>query len=506
MLLNLKSAMNSEAEIQAWMVEKARSRQLSNLIVWGCEPADAELRAAVQDRGSAPYVHSHTVQGARRILDALIEPEFLYAEKNVSPSRPAKLLPDLVLRDVVSGAFIVIELKRERTAARQFATELLAYANCLRVTHPGAAVFLVPVSTSWRPLEKHAVAQMMQGRLPVLPLEIVDVSNQPLLRVRSDLLVSDNAMHNPASALIAETKTFLISRPQQPGVSGATINQLTHALRDVAHRAEKETASGFALAWHVAGHDSLFVSVAVSDPCHTSEQPFDGKEPTDRHVSEEEFDRALSNDDWEFRDDAATRLLLGTELGVGIPSYSSEWEGPRHTLEARLLKENADVWGFEGFGELGAQLHCRRALQRNVFAPLLPDLITFSPWHPVTWLPVLDSVIVDGPQDDANSAAARALRAGKVLGSTIQDCRRLGVRRFRRGASEARVLAACADLAVLTRKPAQPFVQQVAANSIYFVPPEQWWGLVQITHELLRTAGEGLGEAFEHGYRRAGKG
>jgi hypothetical protein len=392
---------------------------------------------------------------------------------------------------------VVIELKRDRAAAREFATELLAYADCLRRQQPRASVFLVAVSTSWRPLETHALAQLQEGRFPVLPLQFEEGRHGSRLRVRTDLLVHepyDGRIHS--DALLVETKTFL------DPARGRRWNQAAHVLRDISHGAAQGTASGFALAWRVSS-DAVLVSMAVHDPSHDPQLPH-GPMSSDDAPTGEDLDRAFLNNPWHFGDDTATRLLLDAQLGVGIESYSSESEGTWKQLESRLLREDAEVLGFEAFGDFGDRVRRWLASDRDRFAPMVADLTAFPPWHPLTWLPLLDSLVHAGETENSVPLKDRASRIGEAIARFTYRPPFGSACHFGRGAAQARFLAAWEEIKSLTGKPIPPLVHVVSGAEIWFGSQEVRDEAVGLAFSRVRELGEMVGAAFLAGAQRAG--
>jgi hypothetical protein len=489
--------MRPESAIQKWMVERARSGSLIELIEFGGTPLDVEIEESVSYRSRLKPSHPRKAHDAVRVLQSLVEPEFLCADENISDLPGVSLKPDLLLRDVIGGAFVVIELKRDRAAAREFATELLAYADCLRRQHPRASVFLVAVSTSWRPLETHATAQLQAGRFPVLPLQFEEGSHGPRLRVRTDLLAHepyDGRIHS--DALLVETKTFL-----DPG-RGRRWNQAAHMLRHISHGAAQGTASGFALAWQVSS-DAVLVSIAVHDPSHEPQLPH-GPMSSDDAPTEEDLDRAFLNNPWHFGDDTATRLLLEAQLGLGMESYSSESEGTWKQLEARLQREDAQVLGFEAFGDFGDRMRRWLASDRDRFAPMVADLTAFPPWHPLTWLPLLDSLVHAGEAENSAPLIDRATLIGEAIAKFTCQPPNGSISHFGRGAAQARFLAAWEEIKSLTGKAIPPLVHVVNGAEIQFGPRHVRYEAFDLAFCRIRERGEELGAAFVAGAQRAG--
>ncbi len=418
--------MRLEREIQDWIVGLARARTLSSVLRYGKDPLSQEMEALVHgfgpDSGLSPSRH-RSVHEACRVLKSLIEPRFSGANKNISDVRGEQLLPDLVLEDEISSAFVVVELKRCRKAAREFATELLAYAHCLTRQHPGSQVFLVLVSASWAPLEQHAISEMARRNIPVLPLEYRDVEEgetTQTLRVRSDLLPVANVEPFPPSALLVDTKTFLMpAHWRLPMGQAPWLNRIEHAVAGLVREAEKAGSSGFVIVWfhphekpyHAPDEPELrlYVSMAVRNPCRPdmtrmSKQPLKG----------DPF--AGANSFYPLTDDTAVRLLLGLEVGGGVRSYSSESEGTWSQLHARLEDENAFIVRFDSFGEIGDQVSNWRTHKRYMANGVIPDITILPSWHPLTWLSALESLIESTDQEEEDAVAWHAYHRGQHLG------------------------------------------------------------------------------------------
>lgn len=257
--------MRLEREIQDWIVQLAGNSHglggsdFSSVLRYDNSPLSQEMRAWVErfglDGALAPTRH-RSVHAACRVLRSLVEPRFRRADTNISETPGQILKPDLVLEDEISGAFVIVELKRSRKAAREFATELLAYANCLVQQHQGSQVFLVLVSTSWAPLEQLAFAELAQRHIPVLALEYREEDpgeSTPTLWVRSDLLPGASVGPFPAHALLVDTKVFWLPASwwRWSPSPALWMNRIEHAVAALIREAERGHASGFVIVWHL---------------------------------------------------------------------------------------------------------------------------------------------------------------------------------------------------------------------------------------------------------------
>lgn len=423
--------MRPEKEIQSWLEELVKEVRpgaptLCSVLRYDDSPLSVQMRACVNyTRSPEDFdVPNHrSVQQACRVLRALVEPRFRSADKNISQTPGVTLKPDLVLEDVISGALVLIELKRERTAARQFATELLAYANYLINQHPGSKIFVILVSTTWTALERLAFAELAHGPHPALALEYREegqLNTSPTLWVRSDLLPVANVAPFHARALEVHTKTFFLPAhwDRWAAKTAPWLNRMEHAVAALVRSAEKERTSGFVLIWShphelpSQGHEGatvhLYVSMAVRNPCRVQELPeFDNDEAA--------LDFAWSNDEEVLSNDAAVRHLLRFELDPHLRSYSSEHEGSWDDLQARLEREGASVQHFAAFGEIGDHIAAWRTHQRRALYPLIPDITAFPAWHPLTWLLPLESLIDSRDQENGDPLAWHGFHCGKDL-------------------------------------------------------------------------------------------
>lgn len=423
------NAMKLEREIQDWVVQLASINRrhgesdFSTVLRYDSSPLSQEMKAIVEGfgfKGTLASSRHRSVHQACRVLRSLVEPRFWSADKNISKTPGQILKPDLVLEDEISGAFVIVELKRSRKAAREFATELLAYANCLIQQHQGSQVFLVLVSTSWAPLERLAFAELALRHIPVLALEYREEGGDertPTLWVRSDLLPVAGVEPFPAHALLVDTKVFLL--PVKWSSAESWINRIEHTVTALTREAEKERASGFVIVWNLphevpsqSGNKTevrVFVSMAVRNPCRPQKFP-------DFQNEQESIDFAWSNSVETLTDDTAVRLLLDLKFGEDVQYFSSENEGTWNDLCGRLEREDACIQRFYGFGEIGYQVDRWCSQKRYALRPVILDITLFPSWHPLTWLQALESLIVPDEQEDEDQLAWHAFRRGEELG------------------------------------------------------------------------------------------
>ncbi|TDP78640.1 hypothetical protein EV672_1227 [Aquabacterium commune] len=423
--------MRLEREIQDWIVQLVDENgwsggsNLYSVLRYDSSPLSQEMKAQVERFDVAALAPSRhrAVPEACRVLRSLVEPRLLSSDTNIAVIPGQTLKPDLVLEDVISGAYVIVELKRSKKAAREFATELLAYANCLIQQRPGSTVFLVLVSTSWAPLEQFAFAELARRNIPVLALEYREEppgEGSPTLWVRSDLLPIASVNSFPSNALLVDTKVFWLPQSWQLGWSNSApwMNRIEHAVGALVREAEQGHASGFVLIWYLP-HEvpsqvgnrpevRVFVSVAIRNPSHS-------KAYDEFNDEQESRDFTRPHDPYASIDDTAVRLLLNLELGRGVQSFSSESEGTWDDLRARLERENACILRFDGFGEIGYQVSRWRTQKRYSLHPLVPDITVLPAWHPLTWLAALESLIDLGEQEDGDSLAWHAFRLGEGL-------------------------------------------------------------------------------------------
>lgn len=248
----------------------------------------------------------------------------------------------------------------------------------------------------------------------------------------------------PAHSLLVDTKVFWLPANwwRRFSIVGAWMNRVGHAVAALIREAERGRSSGFVIVWHLpdevpsqGGNRSevrLFVSMAVRNPCRPQEFP-------DFKDEEGIFAFAGSNSFEVLTDDTAVRLLLDLKLGENVPHFSSESEGTWDDLQARLERENVSILCFDGFGEIGDQVSKWRMQKCHALRPLVPDITAFPSWHPLTWLPALESLIDSGDQEDGDPLAWHAFHRGENLSkfSAFILARREG-RHFGQSAAQAR--------------------------------------------------------------------
>ncbi|MBB5369330.1 MULTISPECIES: hypothetical protein [unclassified Janthinobacterium] len=447
--------MTKESEIQSWIVQLTDNRQnfvvsdLYSVLRYEKSSLGQEMKCEVEQYGRVAGLSRFRHRSAReacRVLKSLFEPRFKSANINISNVTGMVLKPDLVLEDEISGAFIIVELKRSKKAAREFGTELLAYTNCLSQQHPGSQVFLVLISTSLAPLEKHAIAELAHRHIPVLVLEYRDPDVEectPTLLVRSDLLPSASVQTFPETALSVDTKVFFLPPNWDLREHICCLhNHVEHAIVGLVREAERGRASGFVIVWYLLDEvqrylahgleTRLFVSMAIRNPCRPQEFPV-------FKTAKEREQFARSNTFTELTDDTAVRLLRTLEIGENFDSYSSESEGTWANFQARLESDSAHILRFDSFGEIGDHVNRWRTEKRYTLRPVISDTTSFSAWHPLTWLPALESLIDSSDQEDGDPLAWHAFQRGKDLNEFRRRSHRRGVndRHFGRAAADA---------------------------------------------------------------------
>ncbi|MEN5139295.1 hypothetical protein [Pseudomonas juntendi] len=377
------------------------------------------------------------VREACRVLKSLIAPRFYSADENIGTSSDI-LRPDIILEDEISGAFVVIEIKRSKKAAREYATELLAYAEALSRQHKGAQVFFIVISASWSTLERHAFAKLVGWGVPCVALEYREEcagEDCQTLWVRSELLIEEDVLSFPPEALRVETKVFWLP---DSWLNTNVVNLIVHAVSGLLREAEKTRMSGFVLVWwHPAekpdqSQTRLYVSIAVRNSIRQQKIP-------DFESEDDAFELAMFNTSSELYDDTAIRLFLHLELVKDLQCYSSEYEGLWKDLKKRLHKEGANIFSFDAFGGIGDYIGDWRKLNRFALQPVVPDTTLLATWHPLTWLTPLESLINAENEDDSDSAVT-AFRLGSELGALMQKSKqqaKLTVRNFGWGSAQA---------------------------------------------------------------------
>lgn len=493
--------MISEAEIQTWMENLLHSEKFARALRYGTGPVDQELQSAAKN-GASRYGHNRIVHGACRVLQSFIEPHFQSANRNIAEEADVILKPDLLLQDVISGAFVIVEIKRSSGAARQGPTELLAYANGLRKLRPGAQIFFVLISTSWRPLETHALAQLLEGKFPVLPLEYREHETEPTLLVRADLLRSTRARLSE-DRLLAYTKAVEV--PNELRARAVALAE--SAVEDLIRRAAHETAGGVVLAWRTSvDQTTIYISVAVHDPWSEC----DSSRPSDAGIltvasTDDDLDRAFANSSYEYDDDTAFRLLSSIKFTVDDTRYP-ESEGSWEILQKRLVADRAEVISSGFFGEIADRISSWIQSNRADFDPLVRDWNYFDRRHPLAWLPALDSLFLEDAQE-SDEPAMRAFRCGKAYGNFElinagwQCSRRPG--HFGRTEAEARFLAAWREMRFLTNEPLRTLTVGVSPKQLFLRQRDwaRWNDAVSEAYVYLNKRDNAAGFCFILGYQ-----
>jgi hypothetical protein len=425
--------MELEREIQKWLAKMAGkgkasgNGELYSAIRYDDSKLGQEMKDQVEGYGSrgglAPDRH-RAVHEACRVLNSFKEPRFRSADTNISTIPKKILKPDLILEDEISGALIIVELKRSASAAREFATELLAYTNSLKDQYPGSQIFLVLISTSLAPLEQHALAQLIDWHIPTLALEYKEACSPdyvPTLWVRADLLPLRSERTFLPKALIVDTKVFWLPY----GWSKTTwVSKIRHAAQGVVREAERSWASGFLIIWwqedeipdwsRRAPQTRLFVSMAIRNPCRPQvrRKPRSGRQ---------DLEYGWSNIHTELTDDTAIRLLSKFDLGPDIEAYPPEYEGIWDKLSARLCDDDALILSFDGFGEIGDTVNNWRTDKRYSLSPLIENFTELPAWHALTWLPALESLIDRAAKDEDDSVSWDAFRRGRDLACLLKE-------------------------------------------------------------------------------------
>ncbi|MEG0858499.1 MAG: hypothetical protein RSG92_04205 [Pseudomonas sp.] len=501
-------AVKLEREIQQWLEtlggkeSHSGSGDLYSVIRYSGDPLSKEMMAEVEgDRreGLSPG-RGRATREACRVLRSLYAPRFYSANTNISSNAGEVLKPDLVLEDEISSAFVIVEIKRSRQAAREFATELLAYKNCLCQRHPGSNVFFILVSTSWAPLEQHAFDQLTKLDIPTLPLEYRAASlNEPneTLWVRSDLFPSAQAQKFQPEMLQVETKVFSLPKNWFQGSSWN--NQVDRALNKLSRDAQRGRVSGFMAVWSNRWERSsreggrLYFSMAVRNAYRPQEIP------VFRSLEEEEA-FAWSNTYSALFDDAAIRHLSDLELAKDTSCDSPESEGTWDHLQNRLNTEETLIWRFVSFGDIGDHINDWRDHQRYSLAPIIPDTANLPSWHPITWLPVLDTLIDRNRGEEEDTMQWRAFHTGTALGKlgTFRFEPR-PLRHFAWGGAQARFLCTWNDLLALLPEKARFYPNIFSLHYCSFNVLE-WQKAVDFALDFMREKGDLASYCFILGF------
>lgn len=90
----------------------------------------------------------------RDAINALVDPEIIVENNNISSREGYILRPDFVLKSDVSGCLFIVELKNSSSATRQAGTEISAYSATIQETNslmPQGNIITIIVSTEWPP-------------------------------------------------------------------------------------------------------------------------------------------------------------------------------------------------------------------------------------------------------------------------------------------------------------------------------------------------------------------
>lgn len=131
----------TEASMQLWMRGVVRNPgSLQKIIL----PIEASF--------ASPSNECAIIKSYQDALNALIDPEIVYENQNISTRSGHVLRPDFVLFSRESGCFFVVELKNNIAATRQAGTEIGAYSAAIRETYPnmaGGNIIVILVSMEW---------------------------------------------------------------------------------------------------------------------------------------------------------------------------------------------------------------------------------------------------------------------------------------------------------------------------------------------------------------------
>lgn len=435
--------LRKEAEIQEWLESllhpNGRRLGMDNVLRFDASPLGLDMRAA--STGFTPKKLDHSYGRAAheslRVLCGLLhDPTLRSADTNIWPDSTQVLRPDLVLQETYGGAFIVVEIKRSKETARQFATEMLAYTNHLTLSKDaeGGKVFLVLISSSWATLERHAFDQLLHWNIPCLPLQYQednDESATPSLLLRCDLLERPPPTPFPSSQLVFDARVFFLPQSwQRRPNAGQVANRAIHAIAHLAREAEQSHVSGFIIAAYdqkrcdppvkdatPSSRLFIFMGVRNHNAAGTYVSPLPTSTPNRAMSIKEELGLAFTraHDPFFPYDDTATRLLHRLDP---YPEFATESVGAAGTwsqLENRLVDEGFNILCFEAFGPLADGVQRWRTKQRFSLAPLVPDITSFPEWHPVTWVPAVDELIDTSQTNGPNADLWRAYRQGLDL-------------------------------------------------------------------------------------------
>lgn len=206
------------------------------------------------------------------------------------------------------------------------------------------------------------------------------------------------------------------------------INRVEHIVKVLTNRAWSARHSGFVMVWNIESTKQLFVSVASCSPYPVD--MFDYEEIADEVTRSPEQEALVPQklaSAWmerleRYSDSVSYELLYGADFGIE-PDEEAESEGNWPMFRKRLIDDQADVLFFEAFGDLGVQLDIWRTKRRNALAPAIRDIAMLPTWHPMTWLPLLDSLLINQEKTGPSATAWEGFRAGEIFAKFIHNQR-----------------------------------------------------------------------------------
>ncbi len=183
---------SSEQDIQDWLEELVSSDQLHKSIA-GTEAIAAGLRdyesPLMWPTFPIDYLtRLRNLRAARTVLSSLQGLQIISKNsKSISRTPGERLFADLLCSNVEGGRFIVVEVKSQKSTAREAVTELLAYEHEILNHVPFASsgeVLMVVVSREFSTLLDHAVTGLNTWtHRNVLCLKVSDDQGAPRLEV-----------------------------------------------------------------------------------------------------------------------------------------------------------------------------------------------------------------------------------------------------------------------------------------------------------------------------------
>jgi hypothetical protein len=323
-----------------------------------------------------------SVQDARRVFNSLYDAGERSAEGNIAEKKEHRFLPDLLLFNDSSGAYIVVELKASAAAARQALTEVLGYAQEIKAQTNDAQVFIVIAAAEWSPLLDNAVATQLRSRhFPLLPLQFYEKDGFRLrLRIEPFLPRQEAIGYIDQSAFSCDTRSYFFQRRNclLRDIEIAKV-RIVEEMLDLAARGERTSTSGFVIAWRNVHAWNLSTCVVNS-----ARLPLpDTANPLLDH-----------NDlDWVDLDVGSALLDQVDECGLPDSREFSGQEGWRNQLRM-MTGENAVLFDISMWGPLRDSLG---AFKRNLVRakPVCSDFnfSTCSLAHPFIWVPYLDEIM-----------------------------------------------------------------------------------------------------------------